>query len=155
NLVAGDGCESTKATDVANCGSCGDACPALPNALPACSGGICGLGPCLPNFGNCDGVQGNGCEINLLTSAANCAGCNNPGSLPGRIAACVAGSCTIGSCAGGHANCDGQTGNGCEINTDVDPLNCGGCDNVCSLPQASADCVAGLCEVQACAPPFA
>src|SRR5262249_52319337 len=106
NLMQADGCESTKATDLANCGMCGSVCTGFQNATPACVSGACDLGPCKQNFGDCDGMKSNGCETNLLTSAANCAGCGNACSLPNAVAACANGVCTVGTCNPGSANCD-------------------------------------------------
>jgi hypothetical protein len=154
NQMPEDGCESTKATDLANCGACGMACSGLQNATPACVGGLCDLGPCKPNFGDCDGMKSNGCETNLLTSAANCAGCGNACALPNAVAACANGVCAVGVCNAGSANCDNVDANGCEVDTAGDPTNCGTCGKVCVLPNAGAKCMGSTCQVQACAPPF-
>ena len=47
--------------DVLNCGLCDNAC-AIPNAVPKCVLGHCGLGSCTAGFVDCDGNAANGCE---------------------------------------------------------------------------------------------
>ena len=47
------------------------------------------------------------------------------------------------NCDTGRADCDGDDINGCEINTQVDNLHCGGCDNPC---QGGQYCSAGACK---------
>jgi hypothetical protein len=92
NFQPGDGCEVNSGTDVNNCGACGKVCGAVTNGTPACTNGACGVGQCNANWGNCDGMAGNGCETNLLTANANCGVCGN---------ACPAGqSCANGVCTG-------------------------------------------------------
>ncbi len=44
-------------------------------------------------------------------------------------------------CDSGYANCDLDVANGCEININEDPNNCGSCGNVCS----SGVCKEGVC----------
>lgn len=51
------------ATNLANCGACGNACTALANVAAAtCAAGTCGGFACRPGFQNLDGAPGNGCE---------------------------------------------------------------------------------------------
>ena len=50
------------------------------------------------------------------------------------------------------SDCDGQDHNG--YDTTTDPQNCGGCGNVCNLPNAFEGCSGGTCTVIACAPNF-
>ena len=155
DLDPSTGCESAKATDTVNCGSCGNACSGFANAAPACNNGTCDLGACLTGFGNCDGTNPNGCETNLDTSPQNCSGCGSACSLPGAVSGCAAGACLVASCNTGFADCDTLSPNGCEIDIANDPVNCGGCGTVCTLPNASAKCAGGMCAVATCAPPFA
>jgi hypothetical protein len=57
------------------------------------------------------------------------------------------------ACAPGLASCSQLVQDGCEVQTLVDPLHCGGCGRACSalLPNTSATtCAAGQCEVAAC-----
>jgi hypothetical protein len=75
--------------DPANCNACGTVCPTRPNSRPACGGGTCGI-ICNAGFGNCDGIDANGCETDLATSATHCGVCGNT---------CLAGvTCVTGMC---------------------------------------------------------
>jgi hypothetical protein len=50
------------------------ACPAAPNAQATCSAGACAF-QCNQGYGDCDGVAGNGCEIDVLKDDDNCGSC--------------------------------------------------------------------------------
>ena len=41
-------------------------------------------------------------------------------------------TCTLVACNAGCADCDGNAANGCEVDTQDDPANCGGCGVQCS-----------------------
>lgn len=58
-----NGCERPIDT-VADCGSCGNTCPARPGSMPACSGAACSF-TCNSGFSDCDGNAVNGCETAL------------------------------------------------------------------------------------------
>ena len=47
-------------------------------------------------------------------------------------------------CESGWGNCDGDNNNGCEINTDISPANCGTCGTICPI---GVLCTNGVCEV--------
>ncbi len=82
-----NGCEASLRDTVANCGSCGMACPARPNSTPTCVAGMCALS-CAAGFGDCDLRAVNGCETNLNEDNLNCTAC-------GRVcSACGGGMCT-------------------------------------------------------------
>ncbi|MBI3181328.1 MAG: putative metal-binding motif-containing protein [Myxococcales bacterium] len=49
-------------TDPANCGVCGNACPAPVNSSAACKKGVCTRGPCKTGFFDIDGAKTFGCE---------------------------------------------------------------------------------------------
>jgi hypothetical protein len=90
NFQEGDGCEANTKTDKLNCGGCGNACPAKPNAANAyCKDSSCTF-DCDGNYGNCNNQPGDGCEINLLTNDSHCGFCSN-GCGPGKK--CVNGKC--------------------------------------------------------------
>ncbi|MBL7964743.1 MAG: hypothetical protein JNM31_12975 [Flavobacteriales bacterium] len=48
-------------TDPSNCGFCGNVC-SLPNAVSACTSGVCTIGFCLPGYADCNGLAFDGCE---------------------------------------------------------------------------------------------
>ena len=58
-------------------------------------------------------------------------------------------------CLPGFADCDGNTGNGCETATSNSITNCGACGTACSYTNAAAQCVGGVCALGACLPGFA
>ena len=102
--------------------------------------GLTNLGPCEPGV---DGpAQGNAGECNLGTrmcigGAPVCMGAVFP---------------TFELCDALDQDCDGDPANGFDLATD--PQNCGMCGRVCTLTNAFAKCVAGECEVAACAPGY-
>jgi len=144
-----NGCETNTGTSLNNCGGCGLSCVA-PNATMACVNSQCVLVGCDPGFANCDGIDSNGCETNISTDVNNCGSCGFSCIVPNGISTCVEGSCFIAVCPSGRANCDGINSNGCEINIDTDPNNCGGCGISCSLPNATSSCVSGSCSIASC-----
>jgi len=79
------------ATDAGSdpCASCMPA-----HATPSCSGGTCGIASCDAMFADCDGMAGNGCEVDLSTSRNDCGMCGNRCSGGG--ARCCAGTCRSG-----------------------------------------------------------
>jgi hypothetical protein len=132
--MAATGCESPTANDPANCGMCGNACPTAPNAVAACSNGVCALA-CNNGFENCDGSAANGCETNIASSVTSCGACNR--ACAGTNVAsrsCNNGVCDS-TCNLGFANCTQPAApamdNGCELNVAASDTNCGGCANNC------------------------
>ncbi len=67
------GCESKEATDVANCGGCGNDCADIAplNSTPTCTGGECGY-LCNPGFTDCGGAC-----VDLSSDSDNCGSCGN------------------------------------------------------------------------------
>ncbi|TVR04524.1 MAG: hypothetical protein EA398_01865 [Deltaproteobacteria bacterium] len=126
-------------TDSANCGSCGLQCP--PDTV--CFGGEC----------QCSGGQtlcGITC-VNLANDAENCGSCGNGCFFANATAACTARNCTIAACFEGFRNCDGNQATGCETNVNQDVNNCGSCNTVCNLPNAtSSGCSSGTCTIGGC-----
>jgi hypothetical protein len=142
------GCVNTT-TDVAHCGGCGVQCPARPNASARCTGGACGL-LCDTGFGDCDGNTSNGCETDIRTTVAHCGGCGMLCAVrPNTVASCAGGTCSY-ACAMGFADCDGNTSNGCEVDTRTSTAHCGGCGRACQLANATNVCVAGACGIGSC-----
>lgn len=148
--LCGDGCETDLESDPKNCGACGHQC--LPEQ--GCIKGKCECGD--PKLTFCNGKC-----TELQTDPANCGACGNfcPGyldvannSLGGPT--CVLGRCGF-ACPPGRADCDHRTENGCEVDTRLDPLNCGGCGIQCELdggPEGGQPCAAGQCLTKPCPP---
>ncbi|MBI4700497.1 MAG: hypothetical protein HY744_04910, partial [Deltaproteobacteria bacterium] len=121
----GNACVDTK-SDLANCGSCGNACP----GGQVCSAGSCGL-LCSGGTTKC----GSSC-VDIKNDPANCGSCGS--ACPGGQV-CSAGSCGL-LCSGGSTKC----GNAC-ADTKNDPANCGGCGQACAGGQV---CSNGSCVLQ-------
>lgn len=151
NGQASDGCEQAE-TDRA-CGvQCQD-CTGRPNVSQGvCVSGACEL-TCLGNFVDCDGQSANGCEQaqDLNHCGPACLDC---AALPGTAStSCAGGACTIGECAWGFVDCDGDVENGCE--QPLDDTQCGpACGMNCtSLPGVSkGKCTGTACVILECAP---
>jgi hypothetical protein len=82
-----DGCEIQTATDPNNCGNCGMKCAGANVMTNGCANSACTVVACNPGFANCNGVPGDGCEINTNTDKNNCGTCGH---------AC--GNCVNGAC---------------------------------------------------------
>ena len=65
---------------------------------------------------------------------------------PGQVGTCTQGTCGV-ACAPGHADCNGDPADGCEVDTATDPGNCGACGTTCTAagPNQSPACSAGQC----------
>ena len=140
-----NGCETDTSSSATHCGTCGKACTA-PNAVTACANSVCAVASCNAGFGDCDKTYVNGCEV-PLTTTLNCGACGNACPAPANsTATCANGVCGIGGCNAGFADCDGQGGNGCEVNTQTSASNCSRCGNVCPTPPHATP----LCTNSAC-----
>jgi hypothetical protein len=148
-----NGCETSIAGDPDNCGACGVAC-SFSNADPLCVSGACQMGACRPGWGDCDGDPANGCETNIAGDPNNCGTCGVACSFTNADPLCVGGACQMGACQTGWGDCDGDPANGCEVDLTTDPNHCGGCGNLCNLPNASSVCAGATCQVGQCDPLF-
>ena len=128
-------------SDDANCGACGQACP----AGQACSAGACSAtcgGGLLLCAGQC---------VDPSTSAAHCGASGDcTGSHAGSVCAtgepCVGGQCA--TLCGSSSGASIQICAGVCTDTDFDPNNCGACGKVCaSTNAANTTCGGGKCGV--------
>ncbi len=154
DAVAANGCERRVANDLMNCGACGNVC-AAPNGTPFCRGGSCHIDSCNEGFLDCDGLVANGCEVDSRTSLSHCGGCGQACAAPNVVPVCSAGRCGIASCAPGFRDCDDNGPNGCEVNVNTDPLNCGRCGSYCAFANAASSCAGGACVLGACSAGYA
>jgi hypothetical protein len=123
-------------TDPMNCGGCGLAC--AQSEVCGALGCTCELG-----FANCNGILADGCETSVGTDPTNCGDCGNVCQLPHATANCMDETCVIAMCdVGGWVDCDGNPANGCEVNLQDDPENCGQCGVACPIAEP---CTAGAC----------
>jgi hypothetical protein len=137
-----DGCETQIASDVENCGGCGLACSNR-HVKASCSSGQCD-GACAPNFADCNGDKlADGCESDARVDTKNCGACGIACSTNHVTPLCMAGTCA-GPCRGGFDDCNGdKQADGCEVDTQNDEENCGGCGNVCA---DGSSCLNGKCD---------
>jgi hypothetical protein len=144
-----DGCETNGNADVTNCGQCGKVC-SVANGTPTCTSGQCAVGSCTSPYQDCNNSYGDGCETNTSTSPTNCGSCGHACNTPNATPACNNGTCAIGMCNAGYKDCNNTVADGCEINTNNDPNNCGGCGIKCNIANGTAACVNGMCKVGTC-----
>jgi hypothetical protein len=133
--MCGATCVDTS-TDVANCGTCGNACP----AGRACSSGVCSTPmTCGRPLIDCGGTC-----VNTQTDVTNCGACANR---------CATGqTCTAGVCASSMTCTPAQTrcGTAC-VDLTSDPGNCGACARACTPGDF---CSASVCTPSPTGPSF-
>jgi hypothetical protein len=99
----------------------------------SCVGELCGActidANCPAGWLCCDGA----CD-NPASSTLNCGACGSACESP---FVCAEASCGAVECNAGKAECDGDTSDACETDTQSDPQNCGAC---------GADCGSDLCS---------
>ncbi len=146
-----NGCESFLLTDE-HCGACGNACPTgqscrldnnnVPRCMCPSDQTFCDLG-CFDEWcwGRC---------VDVTSDKANCGACGFDCYIPARnaVGECNYGTCTM-KCNEGRADCNNSRSDGCEVDTNSDPQNCGACGHVCDAVAGQA-CVAGQCVVEPC-----
>lgn len=111
-----------------------------------CEAGVCEHGAAEPGV-SCD--DGDPCtRSDACDGEGSCFGvdldCGN--------GECVDGKCIDEGCPAGFADCNGQMGDGCEVELGTDS-NCAGCDDACVAgDNATGACTAGACDYQCTAP---
>jgi hypothetical protein len=149
--VTSNGCE-TRVNTATSCGACGVPC-APSRATGDCSSGMCAITTCDSGWADCDGSVANGCETSLR-STTDCGSCGTPCLRSGAIADCTTGTCHIGSCVTGFADCDGIDATGCETSIRT-VSDCGGCGLSCARAHATSTCASGVCGISTCESGFA
>lgn len=136
-------CVST-GSDPENCGACTTTC----GAGEVCDMGSCALS-CSFGLTECDGAC-----VDLDNNPANCGTCGFTCEAPdGAVGLCASRRCRV-ACDGAFADCNADlgdaSGDGCEIDTDIDADNCGACGVVCGAANAVTGCTTGACTIAMC-----
>eukprot|EP01113_Clastostelium_recurvatum_P028273 TRINITY_DN34232_c0_g1_i1.p1 TRINITY_DN34232_c0_g1~~TRINITY_DN34232_c0_g1_i1.p1 ORF type:complete len:136 (+),score=16.47 TRINITY_DN34232_c0_g1_i1:368-775(+) len=110
--------------------------------------GFCSSGPCVAietcsnDYANCNGILGDGCEANLMSSTSHCGSCGQ---------ACAPGqTCSAGTCV---SSCPYTMCNGVCTNTNTNINHCGGCNQACAGTIEGAltyNCLSGQCSALTC-----
>src|SRR5664280_417953 len=146
---AANGCEINLNSDINNCLTCGHVCPTA-GGTPVCTAGVCGVSSCIAPQKDCNGLPGDGCEVNSSTDVNNCGNCGTKCTFTNAAASCVSSTCTLGACTAGYGNCDGSPANGCEVNLKTDANNCNACGTKCTYANATGTCSNGICAMGTC-----
>lgn len=143
------GCEVDTTSDAEHCGACNTPCSLNNAAMQGCEDSTCRVGTCLPGFDDCNGLDPDGCEVNLTSNAENCGECDSPCPDDAGTPVCRDSVCGISDCDEPYEDCDGD-GATCEVNTSNDADNCGGCGLGCDYPHATGFCQASDCAFGDC-----
>jgi cysteine-rich repeat protein len=168
NEQSGDGCSSTCMTEVIiQCGNgileageqCDDANTVETDfCTNSCTNATCGDSILCSTCNNeeCDtGGQSESCNFNCTIPSCGDGIVNSAAGEqcePPAEGSCDA-TCRIAQqpvCDPGRANCDGSSTNGCEVDTNNNPNNCGGCGFVCNFQNAVGGCAMSQCTIAAC-----
>jgi hypothetical protein len=152
NGLISDQCEVDTSTDAANCGACGHVCGAAQGS-PSCSSSVCQFA-CDAGFAHCSSDPADdaaGCDVDIDNDAGNCGSCGHVCATAGGTgsASCSGGACQF-ACTAPYVDCGtNHDGNGCNVNTNNDASNCGGCGISCGGPNMTGNCVGGACTCKA------
>lgn len=152
-----DGCEENGASDLNNCGNCGNVCAAVGATNPACAAGSCITTMCTGTNRTCKAGPIDSCEVDTATDVLNCGTCGKQCSaVANGTPGCAASNCGIATCNTNFSDCDKAVANGCEVNTSNNVNNCAMCGKVCpALANATSVCSASACGLGSCNPGFA
>ncbi len=146
-----NGCEARLNT-TENCGACGNACQNGTECMLLDNAWQCG---CPAGYRACPFWDGFDCR-DILSDPNNCGGCGITCQSGEGINAVVASSTSVCRggvcdllCKSGRADCNGFSGDGCEVDLQTDPHHCGACGNECDLA-IGQPCVKGECVVVEC-----
>lgn len=141
-------CAVDLSSDDDNCGACGVVCQrgsTETRSTMRCASGECQL-VCEPDFGDCNGLADDGCEVWLKTDKKNCGACGNVCDV------CTNGTC---GCPAGETLCP----DGACRDLRSDNNNCSACGNVCPPSDeppfppewnAGRGCRNGVCNSPVC-----
>jgi len=103
-------------TDPSNCGACGFVC-ILQNATSTCVLGQCSISSCAPGFANCNGLNADGCEIDINTNTNHCGACGVVCTFTANVTSvtCLNGNCKITGCLPNWFDQNGIYADGCEV----------------------------------------
>jgi hypothetical protein len=136
-------CETNILTSVDSCGGCNMPCE-FDHAIPACTGGVCGIAECETGWANCNDDESDGCETDTTSTATDCGGCGDECPAVNGTPGCADSACTI-DCTTGFEDCNEDTSDGCESPVN-DVLNCGDCAVECPEREGfTAYCKDGVC----------
>jgi hypothetical protein len=138
DLVACGGACVNPDTNADFCGASGD-CEG-DNAGERCAlGQYCSQGECA--WVNCPlDLCGLEC-VDLEFDPTNCGQCDKTCVFDNAVPACVDRECVIGTCLPPYRNCDNDSANGCEADTETDESNCGSCGYECPSTHSCCDAV--------------
>lgn len=161
SVCSGTSCNgfcTTTSADPSNCGACGTACtsgtPCIDGgcglasvggactSAAQCSSGTCTSGVCAASCPAGQVLCSNNTCVNEATDTNNCGACGHVCTTSNDTAACLSGACAIQSCNSGFKDCNNNPADGCEVNSNSDVNNCGGCSIKCTTGQM---CTAGTC----------
>ncbi|MFO0647184.1 MAG: FG-GAP-like repeat-containing protein [Polyangiales bacterium] len=121
-VTCGRECVDTR-SDARHCGACGH----------ACVGGDCVDGRCVCPAGRV--LCGTSRCVDTSSDAANCGRCDVVcAAAPRASALCRDSTCAL-RCDAGTGDCNGVSGDGCEIDVATDREHCGACDVRCRADQ--------------------